>query len=655
MIFIKTFFTFSLFCVFVSMQGQFFVSDGTQVSIKGQTNLYADIELVNKGEIIFDPVATGGLYIDAGLDNSTGNLTLNDAILHLGSNTTRADGDQNLIFGDNDTIKFVELAKNSGTYTVTGGLLNITNTFTSNSGTLEAGDKIVLKSTSIQNTALVPESNAGVVNNIRVERFIPAKRGWRMMASPVATEESILKNWQQNGLNPGETGYRPNVGTHITGGTEINGFDQSGTNFPSMYTFNVSNQQWAAIDNTNALKLLNFEPYLILIRGDRSINLQINDTAETETTLEQTGALHIGMKSNTFNAPSNGSFIAIANPYQAPVDMNQVIGASNIYFKNQLWIWIQTDFTSGQYVNISNLADPQPSVTGSNVTEDIQPGQSVFIQTQDDVSGDVSITFNEANKVGQGSLTETFSVETNAASTPDGFLRIGLYNVDSTPFTDVAYDGVIVRFDNQYNNYVDDYDGMKLFNAEESLAITLEDTFLSVNNRKTPSQLDEVINLSVFNLAEDEYVFSIELEGLSSLPDGIMLWDKYLDNYTTLNDQDLINFSVDALVPESIAEDRFALVFENSTLSIEDQFSSNINVYPNPVINDYLTIQFSEGIQNTKTEVEIFSINGVLLKKETYENTGKTLKLTNLNFSSGVYILKIKQGNITNTFKIVKK
>ena len=446
--------------------------------MKNQTDLYTDIELVNKGEIIFDNSATGGLFIDAGLDNTSGTLTLNDAILYLGSDTARADGNHNLKFGSNDNVKFVELGKNNGTYTVTGGLLNITNTFTSNSGTLEADDNVVLKSTSIQNTALVSESKGGTVNNIRVERFIPAKRGWRMMASPVTTHESIFANWQQNGLNPGDSGYRAHTGTQITGGTVENGFDQSGTNFPSMYSFNVANQQWTAIDNTDPLQLFNFEPYLILIRGDRSINLQINDTKETETTLEQTGSLHIGMKSDTFDVPTNESFLAIANPYQAPVDMNEVIGSSNINFKNQIWVWIQTDFTSGQYVNIDDLANPEPSVPGSNVNEDIQPGQSVFIQTKSGVSGNVPITFTEANKVSKESLTETFSTEANnSISDFDGFLRIGLYNINSTPFTDVAYDGIIVKFDNRYNNFVDDFDGKKLFNAEESLAISLEDTY----------------------------------------------------------------------------------------------------------------------------------------------------------------------------------
>lgn len=651
-LFISLFFLFTI----TTIQAQFVINSGATVYVEGQTDLYADINLVNSGEITYDINAMGGLYIDAGLDNSAGILTLNDAVLHLGSNTSRADGNHDLLFNDNDVVKFVELGKTTGTYTVTGGLLNITNTFTSNAGTLEANDNIVLKSTSIQNTALVPESTTGNVNGIRVERFIPAQRGWRFMASPVTTDDFIFENWQQNGLNPGDTAYRPNVGTHITGGTTANGFDQSGSNNPSMYVFDFQNAQYNPIQNTNATKLLNSEGYFVLIRGDRSINLQINDTSEIETTLEQTGSLHIGTKTNTYDiATNNESFILAGNPYQAPVDMNAVIGASNTYFKNQIWVWVQTDQTTGQFVSIDDLSNPTPSVTGSNVTEDLQPGQAVFIQTKDGVTGTTSLTFNEIDKVDSSNLTETFSQDANSISDLDGFLRIGLYDVNATPFIDVAYDGFIVKFDSQYSNNIDDLDAIKLFNNEENLAISLNNNFLSVNKRKLPNNLDEIIDISIFNLNESQYVFSIELEGLNNLPNGIMLWDKYLDDFITLQDQALINFSIDSAIPESFAENRFALVFENSTLSTQDQLFSEVSLYPNPVFDNAINIQFSKQFNTADVKVEIFSINGKLVLSKTYTNATRNLKIENLNFSSGVYMLKINQGDFTNTFKIIKQ
>ncbi|RRO24036.1 T9SS type A sorting domain-containing protein [Flavobacteriaceae bacterium 14752] len=641
---------------FVSVQSQFLIENGTEIFIKGQANLYSDIELINKGEITFDAAAQGGLFIDAGLDNSTGILTLNDAVLHLGSDTPRADGTQNLIFGNSDNVKFVELGKTTGTYNVTGGLLNITKTLTSHSGTLEANDNIVLKSTSIANTAIVSQSTAGNVNGIRVERFIPADRAFRIMASPVDSDNSVFDNWQQSGLNPGDSGYQPNLGTHITGGLASNGFDQSTSNNPSMFVFDVTNQVWNPInDNTNVRILENSLAYFILIRGDRSIDLSINDfNTEIQTNLNATGSLHIGTKIQSFIAPNADSWITTANPYQAPVDMNQVIGPSNTVFKNSIWVWDQTSNTGGQFVSIADLNNPTPSVPGSNVTENIQPGQAVFVQTIN--SGNADLIYEEIDKVDNSFLTDVFSeTSSNSLSIMDGYIRMGLYNTTATPFSDVAYDGIIVKFDGQYSNGIDQFDAMKLFNNQENMAVKLNNTYLSVNNRKLPSNLDEIIDLSLLNLAESQYVFSIELTGLSSLPNGLLLWDKYLDTFTLLSDQMLINFDVDTSIPDSFAEDRFALVFENKNLSIQEQLLQDVSIYPNPVFDEKLSVLFKENISGAEVEIKIFSVNGKLVKELKYQNAKQRLDLKELNFSPGVYILKVRQGKMSSVFKIIKK
>ncbi|MFN2261055.1 MAG: T9SS type A sorting domain-containing protein [Psychroflexus sp.] len=638
------------------LKAQFVIENSTLIKVKNQTDVYTDEQLINESEIIFDVNASGGLYIDNGLDNSNGSFNLNDAILHLGSDSPRADGNQDLIFGAADQLKKVQLGKNTGTYTVTGGTLNITELLTSKSGTLEAQDRVILKSTSIQNTAIVPESTGGSINSIRVERYIPAERAYRLMASPVTTDDFIFENWQQSGLNPGDPGYRPNVGTHITGGSVTNGFDQSDSNNPSLYVFNLENYQYTAVSNTKTTKLINTEGYYFLIRGDRSINLQINDETETETVLEQTGSLHIGTKNKVYNVPSNEAFMLIGNPYQAPVDMNEVIGSAHPSFKNQIWIWVQTDFTSGQFVNISDLNNPTSSVPGSNVTEDLQPGQAAFVQSKDGITGNATLSFNEVDKVDATNLTETFSDNENSLTNNlEGFLRLGLYDVNSTPFNDVAYDGIILKFDDIYNNSVDDMDGVKLFNSEESLAVSMDEAYLSVNNRKLPSNIDEVIDLSLFNLSETEYVFSVELEGLEMLPQGIMLWDKYLNTFTTLQDLDVINFTLDASIPESMAENRFALAFNNTNLSLDESNTLQVGAYPNPLTNADLTIHFSEMMQGVETEVQIYTASGSLLRNETFTLTGNTIQLKNLNFPTGLYFVHVQQDEIKEIFKILKK
>ncbi|MDO7174268.1 LamG-like jellyroll fold domain-containing protein, partial [Mariniflexile sp. AS56] len=80
------------------------------------------------------------------------------------------------------------------------------------------------------------------VGDATVERFIPAKRAFRLLSSPVTTSTFISNNWQ--------------LGTHITGSlTNANGFDATGTGNPSMYSFDNISQSWNALPNTNATNL----------------------------------------------------------------------------------------------------------------------------------------------------------------------------------------------------------------------------------------------------------------------------------------------------------------------------------------------------------------------------------------------------------------
>ena len=656
---------------FLSNSQDLKVNGGTSLFVKDGVNLYADINLLNEGTVEFGD--TGNLILDGGFDNQNADdLILSNAILKLGSDTSRADGSQTAIFGTDDEAKKVELGMQSGSYDVNDGLLSITETFTSNSGTLNASDNVVLKSTSIANTAIVQQSSGGTVNGIRVQRFIPASRAFRFLASPVNTISSskpnIFDNWQQGGLNLGDQNYRPNVGTQITGGTSGNGFDQNNTGNPSLFTFDNSSGGYTAFSNakpTNNTPLETGQGYYLLVRGDRSINLNINDTDSIQTTLETTGSLEIGNVTPVNNTtPGNADgFVLVANPYQAPVDLNDVITNSTNIDNTQVFVWdpkAGSNFTKGAFgtlnLSLSNITPSFPAgstnVTGSEVNDILQPGQSVFLKASNP-SNAVTVNFQESDKVNPSNLTDVFSDDSNL--TTDGYIRLGLYAQGYTPFVDVAKDGFIVHFDDSFDNAIDQQDASKMFANSENMAITLNNDFLSINSRKLPSDLSETIDIFTQNLDDTQYTFSVDLQGLDSLPNGIMLWDKYQDKYTNLSDQQTITFSVDQSIPEASATDRFALVFENETLETENQDINNISLYPNPVIEDDLTIQFSELTAND-TDVVIFSQTGQKVYDQTFTDHSSTLNIEHLDFlSAGAYILNVQQGDQAKSFTIIKK
>ena len=93
---------------FLSKSQDLKVNNSTTLFVKDGVNLYADVNLLNEGTVEFGN--TGNLILDKGINNSSAvNFMLNNAILKLGSNTSRADGAQIAVFGTADEAKKVEL------------------------------------------------------------------------------------------------------------------------------------------------------------------------------------------------------------------------------------------------------------------------------------------------------------------------------------------------------------------------------------------------------------------------------------------------------------------------------------------------------------------------------------------------------------------
>ncbi|MGE0089209.1 MAG: T9SS type A sorting domain-containing protein [Bacteroidales bacterium] len=83
--------------------------------------------------------------------------------------------------------------------------------------------------------------------------------------------------------------------------------------------------------------------------------------------------------------------------------------------------------------------------------------------------------------------------------------------------------------------------------------------------------------------------------------------------------------------------------------------SIDLEIYPNPAI-DFISIE----IKNTEVkfiQLELYSIDGVLVTNEKWENTGTPYKFELNRFSANQYILKVidLENKNTSTFKIIKR
>ena len=155
-------------------------------------------------------------------------------------------------------------------------------------GLLNAGNFLTLKSTATACASVAPVYGS-ITGNVTVERYIPAKRAWRSLTSPVNTTSSISANWQENGTGNSTNGF--DIWSN-SGGTGI----LTGGSGSSLLSYNSSDNSWSGVtDTTTSNSLLSGsvnKPFMAFVTGPFGSN---NVTSgASATTIRATGALFTG-------------------------------------------------------------------------------------------------------------------------------------------------------------------------------------------------------------------------------------------------------------------------------------------------------------------------------------------------------------------------
>ena len=616
------------------------IANGEQLTIANGGMLYANEAVVNNGSLFLN---TGRLML-ANDFNNAGILNAASATIELVGGTT-----QSLTFGSNDIAKRVELNKSANTATVTAGKLTITDGLKSVAGSLNAGERVILQSTSAK-TAIVEQSTAGTISNIVVERYIPAKRAFRLLSSPVTSTTSINYNWQENQNNTSDvyannlnasTGY----GTHIAGSISgANGFDATQSGNASLFLFDNATQNWSAVNNTNTNTLNAGGAYRLMVRGDRSIDMNTNAPTPTNTILRTRGALKIGTHTVTGLSATADAFNFLGNPYQSPVDIETVLTNSTNINPNFYYVWdpkVGGTNGRGAYVTYSFLTDTN-NISGSAVDAYLQPMQACFVKTA--ANGVSSVVFQESNK-----FTTTNENVYRNASTQLPMLKLNLFDTASLQAGNTALDGVMCLFGTNFSNGLDAFEAEKLTNLDENLAVVVQNNKESIATYNEPT-LSSIYPLSTTNYKHQDYVFTANLTNYTGLTP--YLFDKFLATYTTIEDGMTYPFSLVATQPLSNAADRFEIVFANPTLGANDaELDQMIKVYPNPS----KTGTFYCNIPANTGAIEIALFNELGQKIEINQvsiDPSKVQCNVQNTIMSGIYHIVI---TTTNGTKVVKK
>uniref|UniRef100_UPI00404993A9 T9SS type A sorting domain-containing protein n=1 Tax=Flavobacterium sp. TaxID=239 RepID=UPI00404993A9 len=480
-----------------------------------------------------------------------------------------------------------------------------------------------------------------IEGEITVEQCYPGTRAWRFISSSVNSSGSIRENWQENASSWNDD-PNPGYGTHITGtgaananqtNDGLNGFDWNPSGASSIFSFNNTTQGWGSISNTDSDNLIAGKPYRILIRGSRSVNIQSNNAAPTNTKIRATGEIVKGPYQVPSLSDVPGNFNFIGNPFHAQVDMQQVLDeATNVI--PYVYFWDPTVASRGAYVTINSLNN-----TNNNLSSDaniyLEPFQAVFIQTGDEETTPV-ITFKESHKVENQAPTTTFK---NLLVEESSFINVTLYNTASYNSNGSAVDGVRVDFSSEGNNEVNKHDALKVVNLDESISFKNENTLLSIENRNYPES-SEILPLQITNYKTNEYVMKMkgtEIPGVDAF-----LVDYYTNTQTLINTDTftIYTFSIDNEIVESKSPERFAIIFENEVLSNNAFFTTNdFYLFPNPVKNK---IYFNTSKSYETAEVEIFNMLGQTLFNEKLNfNSNNQIEIDKISFPRGYYIIKI--------------
>jgi hypothetical protein len=460
-----------------------------------------------------------------------------------------------------DTTTFNNLTISKAAYgmTLKAGA-DVNNTLTVAGGVLYTDSNLTLKSYPGLTARVAPvASGSNIIGKANVERYIPARRAWRLMTAPLTDANTIYKTWQNAGIAAN------GKGTYITGPNAgvANGLDVSPQNNTSMKTWNAATQAYGNVNNTlvsvSAGKngTADNTGYFIFVRGDRNQE-NFNTSISNITTLTSTGRLQVG--NQTFNASStSGAMTLVGNPYASPIDFNNV---NKTNLMNRFYVWDATINTLGGYVMIDDLTYSgtyTKSVAASNQSKDIQSGQAFFVQTNS--NGAASITFNENSKSDVNNNTMFRPATPNTLTSQ--FLRTNLYllNADNSL---ILADGIFAEFNDAFSDSVLLEDAPKFSNINENIALVRYNNVLAAERRPIVKNTDTIF-LKLWKTTARNYQFEFIPINLNATE--IILQDSYLNTNTNLNlaTATKINFTIDANAA-SAATNRFRIVFKISTV-----------------------------------------------------------------------------------------
>ena len=617
-----------------SVGGILNVPSGGQLQINGSTLAVADL--------------TGAGSLSG---TTTSNLIVNQPITSGGTALNFTAGSNSLN----------NLGIASAATTTVSSALNIYGVLTAQSGTLNTGNLLTLKSTAM-NTARVAPVTGSITGSVIVERYIPARRAWRIMSAPVSGTQTVNAAWQEGATTSSmNANPNPGYGTHITEGSAASGFDHNPLiAMTSIKKYVSASDTWMPLANTNATSV-NSDAYLLFVRGERGLSLGLNTVPATSTTLRASGPLKSG--DQTFPVSASG-FTAIPNPFASPINF-ATLTRTNV--QNNFYLWdpkMGGEDGVGAYVLLSYNGisyDVIPAAV-SPESQYIQSGQgflvhstgaagSLVIKESDKSATAATDVFRVSGSTATGNRTP-FNVPVSSNTTG---LRINLQSINADNTTSVL-DEVLSAYGSNFSDKVDQLDAQKIPNVEENLAI-IRDNQKLMADRSAALEEKDIIQLQLWNTsAAKKYLLEFNPANLSGAVSTAYLEDHYLKTSTpvSLNKVSQLFFTVNADAASSAAN-RFTITFTAASDAPAVNNRNGIITYPNPVSGKTIQLLFNNQPQGTYNAELVNSLGQIVYKTQINHGGGSVIQKLQLSNkpAPGVYMMNITNQSARNTIKIV--
>ena len=539
------------YCISFS-QGRFIVNGAKVKVINGAYLTSADVSLTAASYLSAD---SSTLVIGRNMSGS------NNIVLRYGTLDMIGGAAQTIPAScfQTNAVNNLIIGNSSATGVSLGGAVDIYNSLTySGAGSnLNTNDVLTIKSTAA-NTAYVGDMTGNTIaGQVSVERYIPARKAWRLLSVPTNTSQTIKQAWQEGALST-SSNPTPGYGIQITSNDaswSADGFDLYSGGGPSMKTYNSIGNNFTGVAATyNGIK--NHSGYFVFVRGDRTVSAY--NAPPTETVVRSKGPLYtydqaaISVAANTF--------ASIGNPFACSVKMSQIVKSG---LKDFFYLWdprIGGAYGYGAYQTFSNNGNDDYVVTpgggsygpSGSIYNYIESGLAFLVQGGASAG---TLTFKESAK-----SPTTGNIGRLSGGIRQPLLRTNLYGIaaDSSAYID---DGLMVNYGDGYSNNVDDLDAVKSLNSGENLSVKNGNDLLVIERRHTIIQNDTIF-LNLTNVKAQRYRFEFVTDRLSQPGLTGYIQDKYQNTNTPLNmnGTTLYDFTI-ANVAGSYANNRFQIVF----------------------------------------------------------------------------------------------